>query len=899
MPDRLAEERMDAFRTNPLPWLVVHHLLDAELVRELLSAVVAVSSAERLSFSDLFEDAQPVGEPATANWILATREAPDAFAEFLSRLVLSVVYRGDDAPFVAPGSLAGDDADWAQALVAALTLGITDLGFDRPFNGVGRTQDLEPFAAAIAEARQAVRACASARWQEQIEDATRGEPPLLAALFTKHVGDLFGDADRWDLALDCYLQAYNRLSGSGIWSGAVVRTRQIVAQSVASATWHKDGPGQAAALLETLVSQATIDGSPLPLLNASLDLMNAHAARGSFLTGRTTRRPAIYAAPLVLQSYHLDNSMTYAATGSFRDSHRWFWANLRRQVALGSTIASWQTKGFYGRSVIDELEADLERERQPDNFAMGVRLLVESGRTELAEATSWSDRLVEAYLTRETLYQLRAATTRSPGTKVQRELVATVLRRAWLLAIPQEMEEVARDMLLDLAASARVKQHTGMSSTNAGGLALKALKTVATDRPEFRRLLGRELVDLVDELRQRSGPITIAEAIETAAQFIGGVNFDTAEALCWGAVTLVDDLPPEAFWPITRAISQLLGSDAASAFGSRNEAFRRARSVALIKLALNSASDHASLLYLLRDVDPSVVRDQIDTDGLEAVIEGIRERARDTSSSAATSNIHALLVAPKVAGKAGVSDALEAFEQILRSAAARHPSPSFQNGYEVLLLLARNGERIAEDLGPAFDSQERLTRLLEPLREMWGVAVSRPLIFAGFAIPPRSAPDRVIVHNWTFATLAFLRWLGRSAELEGVLAAAATNDLLAEGMSTARAVEAIGSDSLDADSVAKERPDAFYAALGERLLAIGELEEPAAVVALRMLLERCIKLGPRGEDAALLLASRRFRLSLDPETEAVRTYTAKVRRDPKLRLSLSPLLQSVVNQVNM
>jgi hypothetical protein len=874
----------------------VHHLLDADLVRELLSAIVVESSAGRWTLNDLFEEAPAAGNPATADWILATRDVPDAFASFLSRVVLAVVWRGDDVHLVEPDGLGADEADWARSLITALSLGTADFGFDPTLQGSGRTMGLAPYVTAMAEARQRVGSTASTRWLEQIEEATKDAPPLLGALFTKHVGDLLGDADCWGLALECYLQAGDRLIDDSIWEGAVVRTRQIVAQSVAMATWHRDGPEQAAALLEALVSESTVDGSPLPLLNAAFDLMNARAARGSFSTAWSARRPATYTAPLLLQSHNLEHALTYAATGRFKDSHRWFWAKLRRQTALGGTTAAWQTKGHYGRAVIDEVEASLGRELQPRSFAMGVRLLVESGRTELADATSWSERLVETYLTPTTLDELRDTTARSPGTRIERELVATSLRREWLLAIPADKVELARDMLADLASTARLGQHTGMSSTNTGGLSLKSLKIVATERPEFRGLIGPELVALVDRFRQSSGPRPMADAIEAAALFVDGIDKDSAEALCRKAAELVQDLPHDAFWPITRAASRLLDSDAASALSRQDEAFQRLRSAALVKLALNSASQHTSLLYLLRDIDPSAVREQIGAEELESVVNGIRARAREMSSSAATENIHALLVAPKVAGEAGVHEALDAIERILRSATSPRPSPSLQNGYEVLLLIARNGDKIADDLDTTLDLRARVRQLLSPLNDLWRSAASRPLIFAGFAVPPRSTPDRVTVHNWTFATLELLRWLGAGAELNEALETAAANHLLAEGMSTGRAVQGATSDAIDADAVAKERAEAFYAALGERLVAIGSRADQGAAASLRILLHRCLQLGPRGEDAALLLASRCLGITLDPNAASVNTYTAKLRRDANLRLSLSPLLRCVLDE---
>lgn len=896
MPKQPPNKRIDEFRARPLQWLVVHHLLDAGLVRELASALVSEISAGRLSLADLFEESPPAGDPAIADWFVATRDVRDDLALFLSRFVLGIIWRGDEAPFVAPDGLGPEEKAWAQALNAALSLCWMDLDSSPTIDSGARALSINDFASAIAEAHLAVREGTIARCLRRIDEATSEAPSLLSALFTKHVGDLFGDADCWDLALACYHRAGEKLSDDVDWDGSGSRTKQILEQSIAMATWHLDGPEQAAALLEAFVSRSTIAQSPLPGLNATFDLINAKIARGSFSNAWPDRRSATYIAPLLVQSHHLDNAMTYASTGRFREAHRWFWASLRRQTALGGTIASWHTKGHYGQALIDGVEARLGRERLADDFARGVRMLVESGRTELADATTWSDRLVETYVSPAVLDELRKTATRSPGIRVERELVATALRREWLLAIPRDREDVARDMLADLAASAQLGAHTGMSSTNTGGLALMSLKKVATERPEFRALLGPELVSLLDELRKRSGPLTVAEAMEVAAQFVDGVDVDTAERLCERVIDVIGELPPNAFWPVTRAASRLLGSDAASSFALRDGVFQRARSVALLKLALNSPSEQSSLLYLLRDVDPSVVREQIDTDGLGSIVEGIRERARDTSSSAATGNIHALLVAPKVSGEAGVADALDATARILGSAALALPSPSLQNGYEVLLLLARNGDRMAEDLGPNFDLHRRARELIEPLRKVWQAATSRPLIFAGFAIPPRSTPDRVTVHNWTFATLEFAQWLHAGTLLDEELEAAAANELLAEGMSIARAVQARASPTLDRRAVAMERADAFYAALGKRLVAIGSRSDADACDDLRTLLDRCLQLGPRGEDAALFLASRRTGVALDPAENAVIGYTAKLRRDAMLRLSLSPLLRSVIEQ---
>ncbi len=175
--------------------------------------------------------------------------------------------------------------------------------------------------------------------------------------------------------------------------------RDIVAQSIAMATWHVRGPDSAAPLLEALAEKSGINVAPLPALNARFDLLNAKLARGSFSTAWSGKRAADYLAPLMISSHKTRQCHDlYMSVGRYREAHRWFWATLRRQTALGGTTTSWATRGHYGRSIIDELRALLGRQNVPANFALGVRMLIESGRTDLVEKTSWSAELVETYV---------------------------------------------------------------------------------------------------------------------------------------------------------------------------------------------------------------------------------------------------------------------------------------------------------------------------------------------------------------------------------------------------------------------------------------------------------------------------------------------------------------------
>lgn len=896
MTDAPQDIRLKEFRARPLHWIVVHHLLPADLLRELASAIIEVSTEGRLGLHDLFEEITPAGTMATSSWFIAARKTESHFTDFLSRLIMTMVWRGDDTPSPPHDGVDDREAVWGREIRGAFQLsseGLDATPDQAHWDDEGALGDVY---AALAAARGAIDDDGDEELSAMATDL--GEPPpLLKALLVKHVGDLHVDLDRWDEALAYYSKAETILFRETGWDEVVAITRDIVAQSVAMATWHVGGPDAAAPLLEVLAEKRGIDAAPLPALNARFDLLNARLARGSFSTTWSDKRAADYFAPLIINSHDLDNAMTYTSVGRYREAHRWFWATLRRQTALGGTTTSSATKGHYGRSIVDELQTLLGRQNVPADFALAVRMLVESGRSDLVEKTSWSDGLVENYVNDGVLDELVTIVKRSPGVAMERSMVATALRREWLLVLPGDHEALARRMLSDLAKEAHTGAHTGMTNTSNGGLALKSLKTIGKARPEFRALVGPGLIRMLDDVLANRGMLTVSEAVETAEEFVDGLDADSVKALCVVTIGLVERLPLDAAWPVTRAATKLLGSNAAARLARNDAAFQRDRSIALVKLALNSGQERAGLLYLLRDVDPLVVSEQIDAQGLVEIVASIRKDALDISSSAATGNIHALLIAPKVAGQAGVADALRGMLGILRSACKNRASPSLHDGYEVLLLLARHGSEIAADLGDTSSFIDDAKGLVEPLCEMWRIAASKPLIFAGFAIPPRSVPNRVVVHNWTFATLEFAKWLNASTEVEAALNAASANESLVEGMSVARAIQGTAAAAIDAANVSTERADVFYAALGERLAGIGPRIDADAVHDLRILLDRCMEVGPRGEDAALLLVSKRLNVLLDPESADVVAYIAKLRNEPKLRLSLSPLLRHALAPV--
>lgn len=888
----------DDLRTHLLLWMVVHHLLSAPLVRELAAAMVDTASAGSLRLEDIVEEVAPVGSPDTSSWHIRTRSTESTLADHLARLILHMIWQGDDVPFPAQDGMDRDGARWFADLRAAFILSSADI--NTSFHTIGEEDDSSPLARLeliIGHLREAVHGGGPFDAATILSSVGNECPAILHALLAKHLGDLCGDADRWDLAHDLYEHAQTALRQETRpeWRETAQATFWITKQCIAMSVWHLEGPGRAADLLETMVFERELGSDPLPVLNASFDLLNARVSSEVLFPGLNDRRAASLMSPQLLHSHDLQNALTYSEGARFRDAHRWFWATLRRQVALGGATSSRQTKAHYGRSIIDEVEAALDRSRQPEDFVLAARLLVEGGQVGQIEAARWTERLLEAYLDDRILDGLEASVKRAPGMEVERTMALLTLYREWLQSLSSESTVLAERMLRYLAQLAAERTHAGRTSVDVGGQALKAVRRIGTVRPEFRRLIGADLLRTVEAVIGRWGMLPVAEAIETAAVYVDGVDPQIASLLTYRTIAIVEGLPEDAAWPVTQAASRVVGSGFADRLAASDATFAKRRASALVRLALSSRMDRAALMYLLRDVDPSVVDEQVDAEGIRDLVRDLGVSAGEVTSSGATAAIHALLVAPKVSGRQGIEAALDGLDKIIRSAARPRPAPGFQNAYDPILLLAATWRQIADDLGSSQeDFREELGQLVEPLRVLWEQAAGRPLIFAGFAIPPRTAPDAVRVHNWTYATLEFLGSLGSPNALRAALRDAERNQALTDPMSVARAKHAAEGGGFDPSVLGSERPSAFYAALGQRLVSVLVRDDARASDQVEVLLNRCMEVGPRGEDAALLLEARRRSIRLDPNSGSVADYLARVRQDPRLRLSLTPLLHDTM-----
>ena len=108
-------------------------------------------------------------------------------------------------------------------------------------------------------------------------------------------------------------------------------------------------------------------------VNAIPDFLSAAYTSEESWSSPDTRVSVLF-APQLLDAHNLSTALRSSADQDYSDTYRWFWAVLRRQIALGSATYSRHTKGYYGRCIINSLVQQKMERRGPATFWDGVRL---------------------------------------------------------------------------------------------------------------------------------------------------------------------------------------------------------------------------------------------------------------------------------------------------------------------------------------------------------------------------------------------------------------------------------------------------------------------------------------------------------------------------------------------
>jgi hypothetical protein len=360
---------------------------------------------------------------------------------------------------------------------------------------------------------------------------------------------------------------------------------------------------------------------------------------------------------------------------------------------------------------------------------------------------------------------------------------------------------------------------------------------------------------------------------------------------------LADVEPNDGNWPIVRPAIGLISAQCTQQLWAEHPELGSRCADAILRFGLAAGNENVRMLFLLKNLSAYIAQDITPDSRLKGMIEDLRRRAHQIRSTAVIGPIAALLEVPALSKREGVDDAIGGLVEILRSATTDRPSLSLAAAYEGLLQLVRNQEALFYALEL---TNEEWRRMLEPvlvsLLDAWRAAQTKPALLAPFAIPGPTTADAIVVHNWTYASLAFGEAVGELARIEKALAAASECPDLRKSIAVARAIR-MPADSpleIEPETILEEAREPFYAALGARLASLRNMARDGQQGLLAALLVQCLKHGPEGLDTGVFaVAIERGFFFPEVGPAAWRQYEQRLDRADNLKFTLSTLLRQL------
>jgi len=893
MSNDSANLRKQYFVDNSLAWTSLRHFLPARMVRELAYAIVDQMSGGKISVSQLFDEVVTSGPEWLDSWLLQPREAHTPLEKYLQFHVRAIAWQNDAETYVPEEFGAPPQNINPRALENALRLGRADFSWpEQPLSDL-RNSDQQSFLLlfeAIMKSRQILKSSTPKEFLAAIIPSLKAIEGPLATVIVKHLGDLCADADAWDKALALYTEAESQLTNelAPMWNELAGTLRSIVTQSVASAIWTVKGPGAAADFFSQALAATAITEAPLLVANASHDALAA-SLQAKDLPSLPDRRAALLLPPLLQNTHDPSSALQDWLKGDFRDSHRLFWAVLRRQISLGLTTESRNTKALYARSILDNLIADVARNRQPDLFQMAIGLLIESGDSGSASKVRWSGNLIDAYVDENCVDFAVTHAEAHSGTCTERQGVVIELFQHWIAMIAPERASAAISMLAYVTALATTAPTSLSNKENLGGRSLEVIHHVAQKRPELRSRVSSEVMKaLIDKISSPAFWTAKRTAFEIAEEYVDVFSQDQLHNIIGATLNLLAKVDPKAdAWPIVQPALTLLVSTPVKQFARVVPEIGKRIVDTILAFGVQQQSEYARVLFYLYDFDSSLLRDKSVADKLQNSLVQVRDRSLQSNSTSAVENIQALLIAPTISGRDGVRDALTGLAHILRSANESRSSLALPAAYATLLLLANQQKKIADELSLDLNEFRSLLSPLIPLvANLWIQAKDRPLLFAPFSLPPATVPNPVIVHNWAYASLIFAESLEQGDNILGALTTAMTQPMLKNSIALARATRSVADKSIkiDPEEIQKEDRDTFYSVLGRRLVVLQRLDDEHGREVCRALIDQCFRLGPRELDAAVFLSAARFDIAASVSRSDQSDYMKRLENHRDLRL---------------
>jgi hypothetical protein len=902
-----SEPRKQHFEAHCLAWAALSHFLSADLLREFSQALVEVVGGGQFKLDQLFENELVAGSGGLESWAVRPLAVEGPVAQYLQNRIRYLVWGNDGDVYYEQNQPQPTGRIAPAAIEDAIRLGQCDLLVLEQIADrlkVPSGTSLETLFIAMGKASRLREAHDTQTASEIVELCNATDMPL-AAVITKHLGDLCADADQWQSALQFYQASLFRLNQDATddWSKFIALLIGIATQSTASALRATKGPALATDFLAPKLKDATLSKSPLFVLNASFDAFVAESLSAGSFPFPPDRRASLLNEPLLLQTRNLSSALEASIEASdprgYESARERFWSVLRRQIALGSANDARTTQLHYANSIFISLEKAFGRDTKRELFIMALRLLVQSGQADAAKKMAWDERFVRAYIDDDSVTQLLSQTNALEASREERIGVAVELLCGWCLALPAERSEIAKRMLSFVAEVAA--SHKSSLRRNLGGRSIEVLRQVAEQRPEFRLGVAAAVVPAILSKLSDSVWTGIAESCKAAAQYLDVLQPQDARRVLTAVLDLLDRADPaRAAWVIVQPAIDFLVEPTAQRLAKQDKDLDDRIVSTILRFGLNQETEYTRLLYYLYRFDlRSVYQNPIHSQ-LMKVVQAVRTQALRITASDAIDGACALLLASSAAGRDGVGDALKALEETLNTAFgnSRRVALAFPYAYQAFNILAQRQEQIAKDISVDLkEFRNQLRSLLNQIIKIWSqTAVEDPGIFAQFAFPPRTTPDPVIVHNWAFGSMALAQSLGEKDRVRAALDTAAKEPSLSGPITLARAVR-LGPgewDDLNPAAIRSDNAETFYAALGQRLVSLQDIDSAPRDAIIDALLAQSLRLGPNGLDAAVLLIAGYQRLKDLRDTPGYQNYVKRVENNRSLRLALMPFLSNSI-----
>lgn len=895
MAPQYAGHRSAHFDEHYLAWVALYHFLPAALVRELSISAVRFASGGEIELSDIIETASEPGHHPEASWVIIPKtNVEKGVGRYLQMFVRALGWQ-NDAEMPHQGFTDNKEVTSLTHLESAAHLGRYDLGISDDI--IDRLVFPEPSSvAAIGRAVRVARKLVDSS-DPDTRHAVAAElaslPSPLFAVALKHIGDLCADSDRWHDAAEFYARALVAIRDEQhpAWASFAQSFIEIIQQSDAAADLTIRGPAAASGRFAESFADGAVSSNSLLLLNGRQDAMWAALRAGDW--SQPDHRPTVLTAPQLISTHDQSLALQYKLEEKFRDSHRHFWSVLRRQVALGSAGESRGTKAHYARSMLDDLNGSMLKVFSGESFKLALSLLVESGDTSNAKLHKFSAQMVERYVNEKVIDHVLSKVREYEGSHAERALVAIEVFNHWLEHAPHESGSLPKAMLQYIADLGFKFEASADTTKNIGGRSVEILRRISEQRPEFCSLVAPDIANIVVMQILQPGYWTGAvEALKLSVVYADFWSQSDLFKVGQTILSVLEGVDPKSsdHFLIGNALSALVEiSDNIShdESGLKSEIFST-----LVKFGLGQKAESTRLLISLKEFDGEYTLSEEDQIALDRVIVEIREGATNINSSGTVEYIRTIFAAPALCGADGVRDALSGLVSIMNTADSQRASIAFPRAYAAILDLARNWKSIAAsvDLDP-----DTLLEMLEPVADalvgVWNAVSLKPVLLAQFALPSPTIPNPVIVHNWAFASEEFAKLFSvRGASIRSAIDDASSNPLLAKPIAQARAigVDANEAVNFDVSAIATDDPETFYAAIGQRIAVLQNLEPGNRNPIMKALLGQCLRLGPHALDLAVFVLAHE-QPPLEPCDPAdLSNYEKRLSNNRELRLALAP-----------